>query len=56
VNENLLRKITPWLPVLIVAGYFIFLVATWQRYILTNREIMKHLEARDDSIDGSNTE
>lgn len=27
--ENFARKIGPWVPLLIAAGYFIFLISTW---------------------------
>jgi hypothetical protein len=29
--ENFARKISPWVPLLIAAGYFLFLVATWAK-------------------------
>lgn len=31
--EAFLKKITPWLPVAIAAGYFMFLVMSWKKYI-----------------------
>lgn len=32
--ESILKRITPWIPFFIAAGYFLFLVATWQRFIV----------------------
>lgn len=33
------EHITKWLPLLIAAGYFLFLIATWQRFIMTDAKI-----------------
>lgn len=30
-----ITKLTPWLPLMIVAGYFLFLIATWMKYNTT---------------------
>lgn len=30
--EEKLRKLLPWIPLLIAAGYFMFLIGTWQRF------------------------
>jgi hypothetical protein len=29
--ESFAKKIGPWIPLLIAAGYFIFLIATWAK-------------------------
>jgi hypothetical protein len=44
-----IEKLTPWLPLLIAAGYFLFLVATWQRFIMTDtkvKELIAKLEPK----------
>ena len=42
--EKALAKIAPWVPLMIAAGYFLFLVATWQKFT-TN------LKASDERFD-----
>jgi hypothetical protein len=42
--EKALAKVAPWIPLMIAAGYFLFLVATWQRFT-TN------LKAADERFD-----
>jgi hypothetical protein len=39
VNEATLKKVSAWLPLAIAAGYFLFLIATWQRFLLNNKAI-----------------
>jgi hypothetical protein len=50
--EKALGKIAPWIPLLIAAGYFLFLVATWTRFTTNLKaaderfdEMLKKLEA-----------
>ncbi len=42
--EKALGKIAPWRPLMIAAGYFLFLVATWQRFTI-------NLKASDERFD-----
>jgi hypothetical protein len=39
LNENTLKKVSAWLPLFIAAGYFLFLVATWQQFLTANKAI-----------------
>ena len=42
--ENFAKKIGPWIPLLIAAGYFIFLIATWAKMSQTWAIQMKHIQ------------
>jgi hypothetical protein len=37
--EQILKRISPWIPLLIAAGYFVFLIATWQQFITNQKKI-----------------
>lgn len=41
-----LEKITPWIPLLIAAGYFLFLIKTWQAFTVN----MKAADQRFDDM------
>lgn len=50
-----IEKLTPWLPLAIVAGYFLFLVATWQRFVMDSKRIndlLAKVKVADDSNGG----
>jgi hypothetical protein len=32
-----IEKLAPWIPVVIAAGYFLFLVMSWQAYVTNMR-------------------
>ena len=42
--ERTLAKIAPWVPLMIAAGYFLFLVMTWQKFVI-------NLKASDQRFD-----
>lgn len=44
--EKYVVKITPWIPLMIAAGYFLFLIMTWQSMLVN----MKASDARFDAM------
>lgn len=44
--EDFAKKIGVWVPLLIAAGYFIFLIATWQKFTVN----MKAADERFDQM------
>lgn len=51
-----IEKLTPWIPLIIAAGYFLFLVATWQKFTVNLKaaderfdQMLKKLEPGHDS-------
>lgn len=46
MNVETLKKITPWIPLMIAAGYFLFLVGSW--HVMTAN--LKAADARFDAM------
>jgi hypothetical protein len=46
MNETTLKKLTPWVPLMIAAGYFLFLVMTWNTLTVN----LKAADARFDAM------
>lgn len=46
------KSLTTWLPLMIVAGYFLFLIATWMKYSSVMKDVIAKLEPKNvDPID-----
>ena len=39
-----IEKLTPWIPLMIAAGYFLFLAATWANFIRNSKTIQERLD------------
>lgn len=48
MSDESLTRVAKWLPLLIAAGYFAFLIATWYEYIQSRKASM---EAFDKAIE-----
>lgn len=46
--ENVIRKVTPWLPVLVVAAYFTYLALTWNRHLTFQQQVRDDMNAKLD--------
>lgn len=40
-----IKKLTPWIPLAIAAGYFLFLTATWYQFIQSRKQVMETFDA-----------
>lgn len=44
MSDEKLARIAKWLPLLIAAGYFTFLIATWYEYIQSRKASMESFD------------
>jgi hypothetical protein len=44
--EKVASKLMPWVPLMIAAGYFLYLTLSWQRYTNFLEDIEKRIDAR----------
>lgn len=45
MEQEQIKKLTAWIPLLIAAGYFAFLIATWYEFIQTRRATMESFDS-----------
>lgn len=48
--NDFIRKLTPWLPLIVVAGYFTYLLASWQRHLAFQQQVKADMDARLDEF------
>jgi len=50
------KSMTAWLPLMIVAGYFLFLIATWMKYSSVMRTVVIKQEGQSDKPVGNDSD
>lgn len=46
--NDFLKKLIPWLPVVVVAAYFVFLGASWNKYLAFQQQVRADMDAKLD--------
>lgn len=50
------KSLTAWLPLMIVAGYFLFLIATWMKYSTVMKNAVIKVEGQSGKPVGDNSD
>jgi hypothetical protein len=48
--EQFVKRVGPFVPLLIAAGYFIFLVGTWSRFLAFQQTLTEKFDQRLDAL------